>query len=64
MFKHFLLLIATLFIAPIFIILATPICAYAAVDDELRSMREQLQQLEKRLQQTESNVAKIGRAHV
>ena len=56
MFKHFLL-----FIAPVFIALSAPICAYATSDDELRNMREQLLQLEKRLQQTELNVANASR---
>jgi len=56
LFKYFLL-----FMAPIFIALAAPVYAYAAVDDELHSMHEQLQQLEKRLQQTESNAANASR---
>ena len=47
--------------APILMTLAVPIVAHATADDELRVMREQLQQLEKRLQQTESNVANASR---
>lgn len=57
MFKYTLYLMA-----PVFMALAAPICAYAAVDDELRNMHEQLQQLEKRMQQTESNVAGSSRS--
>lgn len=56
MFKYFLL-----FMAPAFIALAAPICAYATADEELHGMHEQIQQLEKRLQQTESNVATASR---
>lgn len=56
MLKYFLL-----FIAPVFIALAAPIFAYATTDDELHSMHEQIQQLEKRLQQTESNAANASR---
>ncbi|HUX91358.1 MAG TPA: hypothetical protein VMV48_11790 [Gallionellaceae bacterium] len=48
MFKCKLLLMTPLLLA-----LAAPACAYAAVEDELRNMREQIQQLEKRQQQAE-----------
>jgi len=44
MLKHTLLLI----------MLAAPVGAHAAVEDELRSLREQMQQVEQRLQQAES----------
>ena len=44
MFKHTLL----------FMMLAAPVCAHAAVEDELRSIREQIQQLETRQQQSET----------
>jgi hypothetical protein len=52
LFKYTLFLITPLFIA-----LAAPTCAHAGVEEELRSMHEQIQQLEKRLQQTESATA-------
>lgn len=50
-----------LFLAPITIALAAPTCAGAAGDDELRSIREQMQQLEIRLQQTETYAANASR---
>jgi hypothetical protein len=56
MFKCKLLLMTPLLLA-----LAAPACAYAAVEDELRNMREQIQQLEKRLQQTELSAANHSR---
>jgi len=52
LFKYNILLISLGFFA-----LTAPVCAYATTDDELHSMHEQIQQLETRLQQTESNVA-------
>lgn len=45
-----------LLLSPV-LILAAPIGAHAAVDDELRTLREQVQQMEKRLQKTESDAA-------
>ena len=57
MFKNKLL-----FKAPLLLALAAPACAYAAVEDELRSMREQIQQLEKRQQQAESTAQPAARS--
>jgi hypothetical protein len=56
MFKH-----TIIFLVPVLIALATPIGAHAAIEDELRSMREQIQQLEKRVQQNELNNSSVSR---
>lgn len=52
MFKYIILLMV-----PAFTALTVPAPACAAADDELRSMHEQIQQLEKRLQKTETITA-------
>lgn len=52
MFKYTLL-----FMTPVFLLLSAPTSARAAVDEGLSSMHEQIQQLEKRLQQTELSAA-------
>ncbi|HQS57163.1 MAG: hypothetical protein B7Y56_00660 [Gallionellales bacterium 35-53-114] len=54
-------------VAPLFIALAAPLYAHAASDTEMRELREQIQQLEKRVLKTESaatdsSVAKTSRA--
>jgi len=56
MLKH-----TIMFLVPVFITLVTPIGAHAAIEDELRSMREQIQQLEKRVQQNELNNTSANR---
>jgi len=49
------------FVTPVFLALAAPICAYAASDEELQNMQQQIQQLDKRVQQAESNAANASR---
>jgi hypothetical protein len=55
MFKHTLLLLAPV------VTMVAPLVTHAAADDDLHIMREQIQLLEKRLQQTESNAANASR---
>ncbi len=54
MFKHTLL-----FLMPALILLS-PIASQAAMEDELRSLREQMQQLEKRVQQSELKDTRVS----
>jgi len=46
--------------APLFIALTTPAFAYAASDTDINELREQIQQMEKRLQKSESAAANSG----
>ncbi len=45
------------FISPLLMLAWAPLSAHAALEEDLRNMREQIQQLEKRVQQNETNNA-------